>query len=87
MNDYDWFVIYSLAEFTASELTSKELTLILTGYGQKVISLYKGVGYSVKIDDVFLRINLNDKNPFYFEDRAVAIDEDGMIVVGILRED
>lgn len=83
---YDWYKIYNLTEFNALSLTSIELEIILTGNALKEIMITKGNYVGVLIDDVFLPINLNSKNPFEFEDRAVYLDSNNDIWVGIAVE-
>lgn len=46
-----------------------------------------GDSLSVLFDDVFLKPDLNDKNPFEFEDRAAFVDENQDIWVGVKLED
>jgi hypothetical protein len=83
--NYDWYNIYNMTEFLATGLVSRTVTVIFDGLGLKEILLTKGYddGVSVLFDDVFLKINLNDKNPFEFEDRAVYLDSNNDIWVGI----
>lgn len=80
---YNWFKIFNLVEFEDSLLTSKQYDVILEGYDSNTILVTKGIGTSVNIDDVFLPINLNEKNPFAFEDRAVYLDDNNDVWVGI----
>ncbi len=72
---FDWFKIFNLTEFTALDLTSKNYNLVLEGIGEKNILVTKGNYTSMLYDDVFLPINLNDKNPFEFESLAVYVME------------
>jgi hypothetical protein len=79
---YDWYNVYNKATFEAEDLVSKELTLDLDGRGVKEVLLTKGDGISVTVDDVFLMVNLNDRNPFEMDQMAVYLDEDDEIWVG-----
>lgn len=83
---YSWYNIFNLDEFEALDLVSKEYELILEDNGLKTIMVTNGNGVSVLIDDVFLTINLNSRNPFAFEDRAVYLDADNDVWVGIAIE-
>lgn len=81
---YDRYLIFNLDDFNALDLVSKTYQVILEDIGQKDVLVTKGVGVSMLYDDVFLPINLNDKNPFEFEDHAVFIDENNDVYLGIL---
>ncbi len=85
---YDWYKIINKTEFEASDIESKELTLTLTGKGTKDFLVTKGNYISILVDDIFLSLNLNEKNPFEFEDMAIWLDVDTQdIWVGYLHED
>ncbi len=88
MNIYDWYKVYNLADFLAEDLVSKEVEVIFETVGLKEIRLTKGYNeISILFDDVFLIPNLNEKNPFEFEDRAAYIDDNDDIWVGIKVEE
>jgi hypothetical protein len=71
---FDWFKIFNLTEFTALELVSKDYTLELEGIGEKTISVFKGVDWSIQYEGVFLTIQLTGANPFIFDGYAVYQD-------------
>ncbi len=79
---YYWYNIYNKDTFVEDGIPSRELDLELEAIGQKTILLTVGNKISVVIDDVILSLELNDKNPFEFEDHAVYIDEDNEIWLG-----
>ena len=81
-----WFKIYNLDDFEESGLVSKNLELPLLGLGTKQIMLTKGNSVGVLVDGVFLLLNLNDKNPFYFDERLAYVDENQDIWLGVVRE-
>lgn len=83
---YDWYKLFNLDEFNATGLTSQTKTVILEGRGQKEVSIFKGIGVSIMYDDVFLTMDLNDKNPFTFENKAVYVDGNNDIWLGIELE-
>jgi hypothetical protein len=85
--NYNWFKIFNKTEFEELDLTSKTYTQVLTGVGERDILVTQGIGLGVLFDDVFLPVQLNDKNPFEFEDRAVYIDDNDDVWVGIAIED
>lgn len=84
---YDWYNIFNLTEFLAEDLVSKAYEYEFEGADIKTVLVTKGNYTSVLFDDVFLPINLNDRNPFEYEDRAVYLDENQDVWVGILNED
>jgi len=85
---YDWYYIFNLTEFEALDLVSRMYTPILENLGQKEILVTKGNYTSILYDDVFLPINLNDRNPFAMGDYAVYLDSDSQnVFLGIVHED
>lgn len=83
---YDWYKLFNLDDFNATGLTSQTKTVILEGRGQKEVSIFKGIGVSIMYDDVFLTMNLNDANPFAFENKAIYVDGNNDIWLGIELE-
>lgn len=83
MTVYTWFFIFNKAEFLALNLTSKTYTLILGDIGQKEIMATKGVAVGILYNDIFLSLELNDKNPFEFEGHAIYIDENDDVFLGV----
>lgn len=72
---YTWFRIFNLQEFLDADLPSKTYTLNLQGIGKKEILVTHGNGVGITYDSVFLLLELNERNPFEFEDRAVYLDK------------
>ena len=85
--NYEWFKIFNKTEFEALNLISKEYTYNFEGIGNKTILVTKGNVLSVLFDDIFMSVNLNDNNPFEMDDRAVYLDANNDVWVGILDED
>jgi hypothetical protein len=84
---YNAYKIFNLSEFEDTGLTSRKVTAFLSGLGQREVLITKGNLISVLFDGVFLSLDLNDANPFEFEDRAVFLDPDGEVWVGVKVED
>lgn len=61
---FNWFKIFNLSEFLATDLVSKEYLVILEGVGQKEILVTRGNQISMVYEDVFLPIQFEDDNPF-----------------------
>lgn len=74
--NYNWFKIFNLTEFNATGLVSRKYTLNLEGIGEKTILVTKGVAVGMTYEDVFLSLELNDKNPFEFEGHAIYVDSE-----------
>lgn len=83
--DFNWYELFNKAEFLATGLVSRLLTVTLEGIGQKEILITKGNELSILYDGVFLPVGFTGKNPFIFESTAVFEDEDGMIWLGVLK--
>ena len=71
---FNWFLIFNLTEFLATQLVSRTYELELEGIGIKEILATSGKTASITYEDVMLSINLNGKNPFIFEGHAVYLD-------------
>lgn len=80
---YRWFKILNRLEFDALGLVSKTYTWDLEGVGLKSILVTKGIGYAMLYDGVFLPLQLNDSNPFAIDQRAIYIDANNDVFLGI----
>lgn len=80
---YNWFKIFNLDEFESLGLTSRTYDLELENVGTKKVLVTKGILVGVTYEDVFLPINLNDKNPFEFEGLAVYLAPNNNVHLGI----
>ena len=84
---YTWFKIFNKVEFEALGLVSKTYTWDLEGIGLKDILVTKGEGIGMLYDGVFLPLQLNDLNPFALDHRAIYIDANNDVYLGIEVED
>ncbi len=80
---YDAYKIINLDDFNDLELVSRKLSIVLGTLGLVDILVTKGNLVSLFYDGVFLSLNLNDKNPFEFEGKAIFIDPDNNIWLGL----
>jgi hypothetical protein len=87
MDNFDWFFVINRTEFNNTGLVSREITLELSGYGEKEILVCRGVGLGLLMDGVFLRLNTNQRNPFYFGDRGILFTTNNDVYIGIQRAD
>lgn len=85
--DFDWYKIINLTEFEALGVPLKVVELFLEEIGLTEILVTKGNFVSITFNDILLPINMNDENPFAFEDHAVWLDEFNDIWLGIKHED
>lgn len=85
--NYTWYPIFNRLEFQSEVLISKTLTLNLTGRGETEVLIVQGVGIGVVVENTYLRVNLNTRNPFYFEGYAIYQNADQDIFLGFLNED
>lgn len=83
---YTWFKIFNRTEFEALALVSKTYAVNLQGLGEKEILVTKGVGIGMLYDGVFLSLELNDANPYAFDDRAIYVDEADDVYLGVAVE-
>jgi len=83
---YTWFKIFNRIDFNALGLVSKTYTLNLQGIGQKDVLVTKGITYGITYDGVFISVGLNDLNPFSIDDRAIYVDNNNDVYLGIAVE-
>lgn len=84
---YDWYKIFNKAEFESEGLVSKNYEVELEDIGIKDILVTKGNLLNVSFDENFMPLELNDKNPFEFDDVAVYLDENDDVWIGYLQEE
>ncbi len=84
---YDVFKIINLDEFNATGLVSRKVEGLFGELGLKEVLVTKGNMVSMLYEGIFLSLNLNDKNPFEFEDHAIFVDPDNDLWLGIKSED
>jgi hypothetical protein len=81
---FDWYKVINRAEFVATGLVSREVSVILEGVGAKTILVTIGNLFSITVDEVILSIGVTSANPFVFQDRAVYVDANDDVWYGIL---
>jgi hypothetical protein len=84
---YDWYKIINMDDFQALGLPSKSVEVILEGIGLREVLITQGVNVSLLYDDVFLSVNMNDRNPLEFDDHACYIDANNDIWLGIVVDE
>lgn len=86
MLQYDWYKIFNTDEFDEIGLVSKTYTYVLQGLGEKDFLVTKGNLTGITYDDVYLPLDMNEKNPFEFEDFAIYKNADNDVFWGIAQE-
>lgn len=80
---FKWWYIFNTNEFTALDLVSRNYLLDLDGLGLVNVLVTQGVGLGITYDGTFLPLELNGKNPFSIDGRAVFVRENGDVFLGI----
>lgn len=80
---FNWYKIFNKQDFEATGLVSRKLTADLADIGFKEILITKGNATGLTYEGVFLPINLNGVNPFYFEGFAVYLRDNGDVYLGV----
>ncbi len=65
---FNWFLIFNLTEFLATNLVSRTITTTLEGLGEKEILIVRGNLVSLVYDNCILPVGFNDDNPFVIDD-------------------
>lgn len=87
MPKYDWYRMVNKDDFESTGLVSRTLTVDLDGIGLKSILITKGNLLGITYEGVFLPVNLNGVNPFYFEGYGVYLRENGDVFLGIMQDE
>lgn len=80
---YDWFKLFSLPEFLATGLISRQLLVHLEGVGVVTILVSLGNTVSLYYEDAFLPVNFLGNNPYSQGQYAVYLDENDDVWFGI----
>lgn len=80
---WEWYKIFNMDEFLATELTSRNLVAILEARGRATILISRGCLVSITYNDTYLPINLVGINPFIESGYASFIDTDNNVWLGI----
>jgi len=84
---FDWYKIFNLDEFLATQLVSRKLTVVLDGRGEKEILITSGNDIGVMFEDTFMILNFNDENPYVREGDddtyALYVDSSDDVWLGI----
>lgn len=87
MSVFEWFYIFNLDEFLSKDIPIFQASVIFEGYGEKTVTITRGAETGVMIDDVFMILNMNGRNPFRYGERALLLDDDGDVWIGIYKPD
>jgi len=79
---FDWYALFNLDEFMDTELTSRELIVLLEGIGRVSILVSRGNTVSLTYDGVFLPLNFIDQNPYVDGIYASYVDDDNQVWLG-----
>lgn len=80
---YGWYKIFNTDEFDELDLVSKTYSLELQAVGGVEVLVTKGADYGITYEGIFLPLNLNAKNPYYFEGHAIFKTETNDVYLGI----
>lgn len=85
--NFDWYQIFNLDDFEDTGLVSRTFSVDLEGRGDTEVTVYRGVGYSVRWDDHYLPIEFQDHNPYVLDGAAVYVDDDANVFIGFEVEE
>lgn len=80
---YNWYNLFNLDEWLETELVSRTLSVFLDKNDQKEILVTQGNQTGITIDDVFLPLKFNEKNPYVIGDYAIFQDVNNDVWVGL----
>jgi hypothetical protein len=83
---FNWYRLFNHQEFLDLDLPSVEFDVVLDTRPVTVL-VTRGIETSVTVDDTVLTINLNGKNPFRYGERAVFLDPNGDVWLGVFSAD
>lgn len=79
---WDWYNIFNLTEWLATGLISRKLSIFLEGRETKEILITQGNETAIQVDDLFLPLNFQGKNPWKEGTTAVWVDADNNVWLG-----
>ncbi len=87
--EFDWYNLFSLPEFLATDLVSKKLNVVLEARGETEILITRGNTVALNIGGVFLPVSFEDRNPYIYpgDTHAVFLDEDENVWLGFAIEE
>lgn len=80
--EFNWYNIFNLTEWYATQLVSRKTTFFLDGIGQKEVLITQGNETAITIDDVFLPLQFAGKNPYQIGAWAVYVDVNSEVWLG-----
>lgn len=80
---YNWYNLFNLTDWLATGLVSRTLSVNLDKDGAKEILITQGNETALTFDDVFLILQFNGSNPYARDGRAVYLDENQDVWIGI----
>lgn len=83
---FSWYILFNKAAFIEKGIVSFDGEVNIEGVGIKTFLVTQGNTTSIVYDDVFLSIDLNQKNPFRLGNYAVWQDTLNNIWLGLYSE-
>lgn len=83
---FSWYILFNKAEFIEKGIVSFDGEVNIEGVGIRPFLVTQGNTTSIVYDDVFLSIDLNQKNPFRLGNYAFWQDTLNNIWLGIYSE-
>lgn len=83
MQGFNWYRLFNLDQFLALDLVSTEVVVSFEALGDKSIMVYQGNRTSIVYEGDMLSIGLNDRNPFRIGARAVFLDPNRDVWLGL----
>jgi len=80
---FDWYKLFSLSDFLAEELTSRELIVLLETLGRTTVLISRGNLVSIMYKNVYLPVNYVDQNPYIDSGLASYLDADNNVWLGV----
>ncbi len=79
---YNWYNLFNLTEWLATQLVSRTLTVFLDGIGQMDILVTQGNETGITVEDVFLPLLFGNHNPYAKGNWAIYKDANDDVWLG-----
>ncbi len=80
---WNWYNIFNLTDWLATELVSRTLTLDIVGIGETEFLITQGNETGITVGDAFLPLNFEGSNPFVSGSKGVYVDANNDVWYGV----
>lgn len=81
--NWNWYKLFSLTDFLAEEIASRELIVLLESLGRTSVLISRGNMVSISYGGSYLPVNFPDVNPYIAGGYAAYLDGENFVWLGV----